>query len=160
ALGVAIRTIVDDPLPRPRTRALTAAALIAIAIAAARFGLDDAAARARVATRGDDLKHLARAARSLVDLDRDGSAAILGGGDCDARDAARHAGAADKPGNGVDEDCDGADATPPPPPPAADQARVADLATWRASPATAAALARLHDANVVILSIDALRADH
>lgn len=159
SLGVAIRLGAATAPLRPRARAITAAALIAVAVAVAVIGLDDAADRSRVATRGDDLRHLARAARALIDLDGDGSSAILGGGDCDDRDAARHAGAADRPGNRVDEDCDGADAVPPPPP-VVDVARVESLAAWRASPPIDAAFAALRGANLLIVSVDALRADH
>jgi arylsulfatase A-like enzyme len=51
-----------------------------------------------------------RALRKRNDRDRDGFAGAYGGGDCDDRDARRNPGAADVAGNGVDEDCSGADA--------------------------------------------------
>jgi arylsulfatase A-like enzyme len=44
-----------------------------------------------------------------LDVDRDGQINVLGGGDCAPFDPRRHAGAPEVPGNGVDEDCDGAD---------------------------------------------------
>ena len=52
-----------------------------------------------------------RLARALLDLDRDGYSALLGGGDCDDHNPAVHAGAVDLPENGVDEDCTGGDLT-------------------------------------------------
>jgi Putative metal-binding motif/RTX calcium-binding nonapeptide repeat (4 copies) len=45
-----------------------------------------------------------------IDADHDGASPPL---DCDDGNAARHPGAADVPGNGVDEDCSGADAPVP-----------------------------------------------
>jgi arylsulfatase A-like enzyme len=47
---------------------------------------------------------------AALDFDRDGQLNVLGGGDCAPFDPRRHAGAADIPDNGVDEDCDGTDA--------------------------------------------------
>jgi arylsulfatase A-like enzyme len=44
-----------------------------------------------------------------MDFDRDGQISMLGGGDCAPFDPRRYTGAADHPGNGVDEDCDGTD---------------------------------------------------
>jgi hypothetical protein len=50
-------------------------------------------------------------ARDAFDLDGDGYAAVLGGGD--DRDANINPGAVDIPGNGIDEDCDWVDASAP-----------------------------------------------
>ena len=47
----------------------------------------------------------------LLDFDRDGYARVLGGGDCDDGDPDVHPGAVDLPGDGIDADCDGHDAT-------------------------------------------------
>ncbi len=46
-----------------------------------------------------------------TDHDGDGRGAHFGGGDCDDGDVARYPGATDIPGDGVDQDCDGADAS-------------------------------------------------
>ena len=54
--------------------------------------------------------------RQLTDLDGDGSSRWLGF-DCDDFDSERHPKADDVPGNGVDEDCSGADAEVIAPPP-------------------------------------------
>lgn len=146
------------PSPR-RLRWALPVATVVVAVATARFGLASAGDRAVVATRGDQLRHLARVARAVVDLDGDGSSAILGGGDCDERDPARHVGASDRPGNGIDEDCDGVDASPPPVA-TIDRGREQSLEAWRATPEVAALSARARDANLLIISIDTLRADH
>jgi len=46
---------------------------------------------------------------AALDFDGDGQLGILGGGDCAPFDPTRYAGAIEVAGNGVDEDCDGAD---------------------------------------------------
>jgi arylsulfatase A-like enzyme len=132
------------------TGAATAAALL--------LGLSDEADRRRVITKGDDTRYVVRLWRSVLDLDRDGSAAVLGGGDCDDRDDARHPGARDVPGNAIDEDCDGADAVVRQASPEAQQ-QAQSLAQWRAQPDVAAALARTKDLNILVVSIDTLRWD-
>jgi choline-sulfatase len=49
---------------------------------------------------------------AALDFDGDGQLGVLGGGDCAPFDPRRYAGAVDIPGNGIDEDCDGADLPP------------------------------------------------
>lgn len=85
--------------------------------------------------------------RKLADFDRDGSASILGDRDCAPLDAAIHPLAVDAPANGVDENCDGEDAA----------ARV-QASGERFSGMLAAAEVRKY--NVVLIIVDALRADH
>ncbi len=156
-IAIALGLGLGAPPVAGRVRALTGAAVVAAACAAAVFGLDAPADRRLVATRADDARHLVRAARAVLDLDRDGHSALLGGGDCDEGDAARHAGARDVPGNGKDEDCDGADAVVRAV--VVDAAAARSLDEWRRRPEIAATLARTRAMNLVVISVDALRAD-
>jgi arylsulfatase A-like enzyme len=96
-------------------------------------------------------KLLLGAARRLADRDHDGASAWFGGGDCAEGNPAIGPSAEDVPGNGIDEDCSGADATavvaPPPPAPLAE---------------TDTAFLREHlpkRPNVVLITIDATRAE-
>jgi arylsulfatase A-like enzyme len=86
-----------------------------------------------------------RAVHAAADFDRDGYASLLGGGDCNDLDREVHPGAFDWPDDGIDQDCNGHEATLTAPRPRA----------WIAPPATLP-----KDANVILITIDALRADH
>lgn len=83
--------------------------------------------------------------RSLSDFDRDGFSAWFGGGDCAPFDAKVSPGARELPGNGVDDNCRYGDAPLMPPP--------TPLASTPLPPAEGAL-------DIVLITVDALRADH
>ncbi len=83
--------------------------------------------------------------RRATDRDRDGASSTFGGGDCDDRHAGRWPGALDVPGNGIDEDCSGADT------PLATTTAKAGGGTPRIAPTVP------KDLNVVLITIDTLR---
>jgi len=93
------------------------------------------------------LRFALKLARHLTDLDHDGYSALFGGGDCDDSRADVYPGAEDIPGDGIDQDCQGGDAKPAP---------------AGAAPAAASAAPARHGAfpgNILIIAIDAMRAD-
>jgi arylsulfatase A-like enzyme len=86
---------------------------------------------------------LVASGRSFTDFDADGVSGLFGGSDCAGFDERSGPGRFDFPGNGIDEDCSGSDSLWPKPRPHVEYP-VPQLAG--------------HD--VVIISVDALRADH
>lgn len=88
--------------------------------------------------------------RRLTDRDHDGASARFGGGDCNDRNPHVFPGADDVPGNGVDEDCSGADERAVPAEPA--RTPVATSGNW----------VKEHfptGLSVVLVTVDTLRAD-
>ena len=89
---------------------------------------------------------ISRAVRRAVDLDRDGYSPILGGGDCDDWDADIHPGAEEIPDDGIDQNCVGGDPS---------SAHAADQTSFVPVPASVPS-----DFNVILITIDTIRADH
>jgi arylsulfatase A-like enzyme len=90
-------------------------------------------------------------ARKIADRDGDGYSAAFGGGDCDDRRRDTYPGAPDLPRDGVDQNCEGGDATVEAPAPAGPASGGPAPLRRRTGEAFAG--------NVLIVSIDALRAD-
>ncbi|MBL8683087.1 MAG: sulfatase-like hydrolase/transferase [Myxococcales bacterium] len=124
--------------------ALTVVVLLAL-VSTGALALRSETARKLVSTRTFVAAMTLRAVRTGLDFDRDGHARWLPGGDCRDDDAEVHPGAIDWPGDGIDSDCDGRDDTIHLPP------RRPHVAL---PPSVAPSL------NVLLLTIDAMRADH
>jgi arylsulfatase A-like enzyme len=159
--GIAIR-VTRRAGVSPLATGFIALASLGTAAASCIIGLRVPEQRSVLATFGDQSRDLVGLWRRIFDFDRDGSAAILGGGDCDDFNSARHPGATDVPGDAIDQDCDGEDAKPIVTEiahgSATPQAKL-DLATWRNSDAVQATLRKTQTMNVLVITVDALRAD-
>jgi len=144
--------------PAPAFRAtVTAFGALAVSLGvlaatpyAARTAFDRATALA-VERRAPLGKTLLAVARRVTDRDRDGASGSFGGGDCAEGDAKRGPSADDVPGNGVDEDCSGSDATALAAAPVRAARPVADEARIRKQ--------LPEKPNVLLITIDALRAE-
>ena len=127
-----------------RALKLTAAGAGMLLILSALLTSESEAARKATARAGLVGRVLA-GARRMIDFDHDGYAPLLGGGDCDDGDASVHPGVLDFPDDGVDQDCDGQDAT---------------VAVIAPRPLGAVPETVPRDLNLLLITIDTVRADH
>ena len=101
---------------------------------------------------GLGIKFALKVARKLTDRDGDGYSALFGGGDCDDRRADVYPGAEDIPGDGIDQNCEGGDAP-------LIATALAEMAEGEAPAKPAPAKAGAFSGNVLIIALDATRAD-
>jgi arylsulfatase A-like enzyme len=146
-VAIAAATVANLAGRLRRTGAIAAGA-IAILFAGAALGVVGGADAARQAVAGHGTSSLAalQALWKIGDRDGDGSPGWFGGGDCDDHDRGVNPRALEVAGNGKDDNCSGGDL------PAGEVA-------FRAVAQPSATPAAPHR-NVVIITIDAMRADH
>ena len=97
------------------------------------------------------------ALEAWTDRDHDGAGAHFGGSDCDEGDPARHAGAVEIPGDGIDQDCDGIDPPAARPPPSAGSAL--PVGTLHTAPVAVASHPAAKGPDIVLVTLDTVRAD-
>lgn len=146
AVALLVRPLLAGIAAWPARRRM---AMVAATAAAAALGVLGAAeseqARKMVSARGALVPPILTAAQTAFDFDRDGYARFLGGGDCDDRDPTVFPGALDFPDDGLDQDCDGEDVT----------GAIATPGPFGRLPTSIPA-----DLNLLLITIDTIRADH
>lgn len=160
-----------------RIASLAGVPAAAIVLIAATARLESSPALGQAVRAGGGLAAtLLGALERWTDRDRDGMGAHFGGVDCDEGDPAVRPGAAELPGDGIDQDCDGVD-PPRPDAPVASAASTGDVvpagaktlaragAPAAASPAAASPAAATPAAgharpDVILITLDTVRADH
>jgi hypothetical protein len=144
-LAALIVVIAVGAATRLAVRVVALVAVLAAVGGTAALG-SSAPARSAIVERGIASRVVASALWRAADRDGDGYAgASVGGADCDDTNTARSPGARDIPGNGVDENCSGADAV---------------RTTFGLRNQTRPVPPAQAKPSIVLISIDALRADH
>ena len=123
--------------------ALVALPLVALAVVLA--ASESEPARKAASAHAGFAGQLVAWGQQVTDFDHDGYARFFGGGDCDDGDPERNPGARDWPDDGIDQDCDGKDAT---------------AAALRSPPFQPVPDAVPADLKILLVTIDTLRADH
>jgi arylsulfatase A-like enzyme len=131
-------------------RVLAPLVVVALLLSAVRLP-EDAPVFEAIEDHSLGMRHVLALGRGLADHDGDGFASILGGGDCNDGDPETFPGAEEVPGDGIDQNCQGGDAAPV----ALDLAPAASAKP----PETKRRKGAAFTGNIVIISIDSLRAD-
>jgi arylsulfatase A-like enzyme len=144
-----------DPDPSPslpasvssvaKTRLAVMVGLPALAVLAVLLASESEPARKAGSTHTGLTGNLLALGQKATDWDHDGYSRFFGGGDCDDRDPERNPGATDWPDDGIDQDCDGKDAS------------TESLRSPLYHPVPASVPA---DLKLLFVTIDTLRADH
>ncbi len=158
AAGAALGPGLLRPIFGPLAFALSLVPLVLVPRAAAELDASPplAAALERDAPLG---KRGLGLARRLFDRDGDGFARAFGGGDCNDGDDRVYPGAPDEPGNGLDEDCSGADLDPAARPVASGGPAKPAPAGSGGSGAAPPDVALPNDLNLLLITVDTLRGD-
>ena len=161
ATALAASTEIGASIGRVARLAAVPASVVIFVAAAARIEASADLARAMKAG-GGLAPTILVALERWTDRDNDGEGAHFGGGDCDEGDPARHSGAPEIPGDGVDQDCDGQD--PPGLVTAAATAASGSAGPTRPASATSTASAAPAEPpakpDIVVVTLDTVRADH
>jgi len=143
--AIAATTLVFARVLSARKPAATRIALGVVVALGAALGASESETARKVVSHTGLVGPVLAQARRVLDLDHDGYARLFGGGDCDDSDPTIHPGVLDFPDDGIDQDCDGKDAS---------------VSVLAPPPFAAVPDAVPRELNLVLVTIDTVRADH
>ena len=127
------------------SNALLLVGLPVLAVVTVLLASESEPARKAASTQAGFTGELVALGQRTFDFDHDGYSRFFGGGDCNDRDPERNPGAQDWPDDGIDQDCDGKDAT---------------TESLRSPPYHPVPASVPTDLKFLLVTIDTLRADH